>query len=100
MQIFDVWAIEHFPFLAENWNDSKTVEALRNTCHKVDPYIDVDVILESIADMGVSLYGNDPRSGKSAIDGFKAYLQYGFEIAYYEIHMDDLLADESNHVTG
>jgi hypothetical protein len=32
--------------------------------------------------------------------GHNALLQYGFEIAYYEINMDDLLADESNHVTG
>ncbi len=100
MQVYDVWAIENFPFLAENFGDCKTVEDLRDTCHKVDPYIDVDVILEEISDMGISLYGNDPRQGMNAVDGYKAYINYGFEIAYYEINADDLNADESNHVTG
>ena len=100
MQVYDVWAIEHFPFMAENFGDCKTYEALHDACWKVDPYIEIDFILEEIADMGIALYGNNPREGKNAVDGYKALLQYGFEIAYYEINADDLNADAGNHVTG
>lgn len=100
MQVYDVWAIEHFPFMADNFGDCKTYEALHDACRKVEPYIEIDFILEEIAEMGIALYGNNPREGKNAVDGYKALLEYGFEIAYYEINADDLNADESNHVTG
>jgi len=100
MQVYDIWTVEHFPFIAEHFGDCKSVKALQDTCHKVDPYIDVDSILLEIAGIGVDLYGNDPSTGMDGEKGFQALLQYGFEIAYYEINMDDLNADESNHVTG
>lgn len=100
MQVYDIWTIEHFPFVAEHFGDCKSVKALQDTCHKVDPYIDVDSILLEIAGIGVDLYGNDPSVGLDGEKGFQALLQYGFEIAYYEINMDDLNADESNHAIG